>query len=208
MTKFGKWVVERKREFWILLLLVIGIEAIILFRNGNNTQENRLVYSSFNDAVHAGVDEQSLGLPLSGRQDANIYIPLCSYPHNGAEYCVMWLPLEEEGNLTYSDNVYVMKIVSTEKGYTYELLSALYAIYMEDESGADIMGEGSVVTLSDKTNDYMIQVGKARSHMIISPDSSDLICTNLKDGIPENTSNIFVLVYSWDDTLPPAPEMI
>lgn len=117
----------------------------------------------------------------------------------------MGLPLGAEQNWTYSDNVYVLKIVSTEKGYTYERLSSLYTIYMEDESGTD-MGT-MTVTLSDQTNDYMIQAGKARGHKIILPDSSDLICTNLKDGTPENTSDIFVLVYHWDDRDLPVPEM-
>ncbi len=211
MKNIGKWVVTRKKECLILvllILLVIGIAAIAISRSGNGPQENENIYGSFDDALQAGADEGALGCPLSDRQDVDLYTPLCRYQRNGADYCVMYLPLEEEGDLAYSDNVYVMKIVSTEKGYTYEIVTPLCAIYMEDENGADVSGEDGVVMLADETNDYRIQVGKARGHTVIPTDPSHLICTNLKDGIPQNISDIFVLVYPWEDAVIDAPEFM
>ena len=182
------------------LVLVLALAAVICLAGTTVycvcKQEPHEWYQTQEEALRAGLTRESMSNP-----DTNA--PIFSYEKNESSFYIIPYTINDDGALTYAEAIYALRIVHKEKGYFFQQ-SQCYAVLQEDEAGNVSYGHTFAQFWYPEEKVALI-VGKSGNNFV-SPSVDNLVATNLKDGIADNSWGIFVLVYE-NMPEPPIPEI-
>ncbi len=191
-----------QRSYYLPIAIVLAAVVVIgLFLwEHQRAADSAAVYDTAEDALAAGISEH-----LSVTKTASS--PIFSWQAgDGTCYYVLPYTIHEDGNLSYAEAVYYLKVFPSGSGYSYEASASNVAIYQEDEDG-NVADDSFVATLTDPPRGITMLVGKSEKKTVI-PSERDLLETNLTGGIADNSWGIFVLVYQPGQTPPDMPQVI
>lgn len=166
----------------ISTIILILIFTLIGIRRDDN-QQNTNTYNSVTEALQAGVDATMKIYNVTSKND-EYNQPIFKYKDKEDTYFVNKVILKGDGDISYSENLYVIKVKPKDKKYMFEQASSLFTVKQVDEGG-EVMHPTWTIPIKKKLTFIVGKVENPQQQNVYADDEKVRV---YKDGF-------FVYVY-------------